>query len=82
MEKMSRETTRRIIPVTTGDIMHIMGGFGLQMDYTVRMCLRLIDKVDGDILLEAVAKTQKRFPFLSLRLRKNDQTFWYGYKLY
>ena len=67
----------RIIPVTTGDIMHLMGGFGLRMDYTVRMCLRLTDPIDEGMLREAVVKTQKRFPYLSLRLRKNDQTFWY-----
>ena len=29
------------------------------------------------MLHEAVAKTQKRFPYLSLVLRGNDQTFWY-----
>ncbi|MBR3015761.1 MAG: hypothetical protein IKH57_01545 [Clostridia bacterium] len=67
----------RIIPVTTGDIMHLMGGFGLRMDYTVRMCLRLTDPIDEGMLREALVKTQKRFPYLSLRLRKNDQTFWY-----
>ena len=65
----------RIIPVTTGDIMHLMGGFGLRMDYTVRMCLRLTDPIDEGMLREAVVKTQKRFPYLSLLLRKNDQTF-------
>ena len=57
--------------------MHLMGGFGLRMDYTVRMCLRLTDPIDEGMLREAVVKTQKRFPYLSLRLRKNDQTFWY-----
>ena len=76
MEKTSSEENR-VIPVTAGDIMHMMGGFGLQMDYTVRMCLRLADQIDEGMLREAVVKTQKRYPYLSLLLRKNDQTFWY-----
>ena len=42
-----------MISISTGDIMHVMGGFGLQMDYTVRMKLRLTDEVDGAILAEA-----------------------------
>ena len=48
--------------------MHVMGGFGLQMDYSVRMKLRLTDEVDGDILAETVAKTQRRYPYLLLRM--------------
>ena len=39
-----------MISISNGDIMHVMGGFGLQMDYTVRMKLRLTDEVDGAIL--------------------------------
>ncbi len=46
-----------MISISTGDIMHVMGGFGLQMDYSVRIKLRLTDEVDGAILAEAVAKT-------------------------
>ena len=63
--------------ITTGDIMHAMGSFGLQMDYTVRMKLRLTDEVDGAILAEAVAKTQRRYPYLSLRMCRNEQEFYY-----
>lgn len=33
--------------ITLGDIMHVYGSFGLQMDYTVRLCLRMTDAVDG-----------------------------------
>ena len=57
--------------------MQAMGSFGLQMDYTVRMKLRLTDEVDGAILAEAVAKTQRRFPYLSLRMCRNEQEFYY-----
>jgi hypothetical protein len=66
-----------MISISTGDIMHVMGGFGLQMDYTVRMKLRLTDEVDGAILAEAVAKTQRRYPYLSLRMCRNEQEFYY-----
>ena len=66
-----------MIPVTSGDIMHMMGGFGLGMDYTVRMKLRLADEIDDDMLKSAVEKTQQRFPYLSLRMRKNEQEYYY-----
>ena len=66
-----------MIQVTSGDIMHMMGGFGLGLDYTVRMKLRLADEIDDDMLKKAVEKTQQRFPYLSLRMRKNDQEYYY-----
>ena len=40
--------------------MHVMGSFGLQMDYTVRMKLRLADVIDGAILAEALARTHSQ----------------------
>ena len=36
-----------MISISTGDIMHVMGSFGLHMDYTVRMKLRLTDVIDA-----------------------------------
>ena len=66
-----------MIPVTSGDIMHMMGGFGLGLDYTVRMKLRLADKIDGEMLKSAVEKTQQRYPYLSLRMRRNEQEYYY-----
>ena len=57
--------------------MHVMGSLGLQMDYTVRMKLRLADVIDGAILAEAVARTQRRYPYLSLRMCRNEQEFYY-----
>ena len=66
-----------MIQVTAGDIMHMMGGFGLGLDYTVRMKLRLADEINGDMLKNAVEKTQRRYPYLSLRMRKNDQEYYY-----
>ena len=66
-----------MIPITSGDIMHAMGNFGLNINYTVRLCLRMIDKIDGAVLAEAVKKTQARFSYLSLRLCRNEERFWY-----
>ncbi len=31
--------------LTLGDVMHVYGSFGLKMDYTVRLCVRLKDEV-------------------------------------
>ena len=63
--------------ITLGDILHVYGSFGLQMDYTVRLCLRMADAVDGDILRDAVENTQKRYPYLSVRMRSDGQKLWY-----
>ena len=64
-------------PVTMGDALHVMGSFGIHLDYTVRFKLRLIDAVDGKILKEAVEKTQRRYPYLCVRLKKNENSFYY-----
>ena len=66
-----------MIPITTGDVMHVMGSFGLRMDYTVRMCLRMTEAVDGEILKEAAEKTRRRYPYLSLRMRRDDRNIFY-----
>lgn len=64
-------------PVTTGDIMHVMGSFAVGMDYTVRLKLKLIDPIDADILCRAVEKTQKRYPYLCVHLKKNEDRYYY-----
>ena len=64
-------------PITTGDGMHLIGGFGGNIDYTVRLNLKMIDEIDGSILREAVSKTQQRYPYLSLRLHKNERDYYY-----
>ena len=66
-----------IIPITDGDIMHIYGGFGTGIDYSVRLSLRLIDTVNGEMLKEAVQNTQKRYPYLLLRLKKDEENLYY-----
>ena len=66
-----------IIPITDGDIMHIYGGFGTGIDYSVRLSLRLIDTVNGEMLKEAVQNTQNRYPYLLLRLKKDEEKLYY-----
>lgn len=64
-------------PVTIGDALHVMGPFGIDLDYTVRLKLRLRDEIDGTILKEAAEKTRRRYPYLSVRLKKNQTDFFY-----
>ena len=63
--------------LTLGDAMHVYGSFGLKMDYTVRLCVRLKDEVDGEMLSEAVKSTSGRYPYLSLRMRKDAEHIYY-----
>ena len=65
------------IPVTLGDVMYVYGSFGLNLDYTVRLFLQLKDTIDSKILSEALVKTQQRYPYLSLRLRKDEKEYYY-----
>lgn len=65
------------IPITSGDSLHIYGGLGLGIDYTVRLTLKLKDAVDGEMISEAVRKTEQRYPYLLLRLMKDEQELYY-----
>ncbi len=58
--------------ITAGDSLHVYGSLGRGIDYTVRLALRLRDEVDGDMLCEALKKTEKRYPYFSVHLSKND----------
>ena len=64
-------------PVTTGDLLHVYGNLGLQMDYNVRLCIRMKDRIEGDLLKNATDKTQQRYPYLSLRLCKTDNEIYF-----
>ena len=66
-----------MIQITTGDMMHVHGGFGEKTDYTVRNTVRMADAVDGTILAAALEKTQKRFPYLCVRIRRGENAFYY-----
>ena len=65
------------IAITNGDILHVYGGLGLGIDYTVRLSIKMKDEVDGDMLTEALKNTEKRYPYLSLRLMKDEQKLYY-----
>ena len=43
--------------VTLGEVLPVMGSFGIHLDYTVRLKLRLLDQVDAEVLKEAIEKS-------------------------
>ena len=71
------QRSKTMIEVTRGDAMHLYGSYGLKMDYTVRLSVRMSDPVNGEILKDALGKTQKRYPYLSLRIRRNAEKYCY-----
>ena len=66
-----------MIPITTGDMMHVHGAFGERVDYAVRLTVRLSDAVDAAILNLALAQTQPRYPYFSVQLRAGEQAYYY-----
>ncbi len=70
-------TPDSVLPITTGDMMHVHGAFGAQVDYSVRLTVRLADPIDGQLLRSALEKTQKRYPYFSRRLRAGATGFYY-----
>ena len=66
-----------MIRITTGDMMHVHGGFAQKVDYTVRFSVRLKDAVDAELLSGALKKTQERYPYFCVRLRKGEASFYY-----
>lgn len=63
--------------ITLGDAMPMIGSFGIHLDYTVRLKLRLRDKIDCEILKEAVEKTRQRYPYLCVQMKKDNENFFY-----
>ena len=63
--------------ITMGDVDSIYGCFGKNYDYAVRLVVKMADPVDGKILGEALKKTEIRFPYLSVRMRKNDSEYFF-----
>ena len=63
--------------VTLGDVLSVIGSFGIGLDYTVRLKLRLRDKIDAKLLKEAVKKTQQRYPYFCVRMKKDNEKFFY-----
>lgn len=63
--------------ITTGDMMHVCGCFGAGVDYTVRLTARLRDFVDRSALRKAIDMTALRYPYLCVRLRKGEKSYYY-----
>lgn len=47
------------------------------MDYTVRLSVRLDSLIDGEVLKTALESTQKRYPYLKLRMKKQGADLYY-----
>lgn len=63
--------------ISTGDVFQIYSSYGLGFDYASRQSVRMKDEVNGEMLGAALRQTEKRYPYMSLRLRKNDsEYFW------
>ena len=63
--------------VTTGSMMHVHGGFGAGVDYTVRLTVHLDDEIDEVLLRAALDKTQQRYPYLSVTMKRGEGAFYY-----
>lgn len=63
--------------ITTGDLMHVYGGFAQHVDYSVRLTVRMTEPVTEAVLARALARTQKRYPYFQLRLRQDECTCYY-----
>ncbi len=58
--------------ITTGEMMHVYGGFGAGVDYAVRLTVRLRDPIDGELLRQALDRVQERYPYLLASLKRNE----------
>ena len=57
--------------------MHVHGSFGANVDYTLRVTIQLADAVDPALLRDALEKTQRRYPYLSVCLKKDESAYYY-----
>ena len=67
-----------VVPITTGDMMHVHGAFGAGVDYSVRLTVRMAEAIDCGLLRQALEKTQRRYPYFSRRLLADAETFYYA----
>lgn len=66
----------KIKQITSSDSLHTYGSIGV-MDYTVRLSIRLDDVIEGEVLKAALESTQKRYPYLKLRMKKEGADLYY-----
>ena len=67
----------KMIRITDGDLLHVYGSQGMGGDYSVRLEVQMKDVVDGETLQKAVENTSKRYPYLSLQMKKNETELYY-----
>ena len=53
------------------------GFFEAGIPFTYRLVFNMKDFVDGEILNEALRNTEKRYPYFSVRMRRNDREYFY-----
>lgn len=58
-----------MIRVTTGDALHLYGSVG-RSNYSVRLCVRMDENINSEAIVNALKRTQKRYPYLCVRLKK------------
>lgn len=63
--------------ITAGDIMHVYGSFGQNSDYNVRLVIRMEDEIDGEMLQKAVTSASRRYPYLLLKMKRDDNEIFY-----
>ena len=63
--------------VTLGDASELYAKAALNKSYTVRYAVRLKDNIDFKILENALAKTQERYKYLCVRMRRNESEYYY-----
>lgn len=63
--------------ISTGDVFQVYSSYGLGFDYASRQSVRMKDEVNGEMLEAALRQTEMRYPYMSLRLLKNEnEYFW------
>ena len=63
--------------VTVGNMLHLYGRFGQKADYAVRLSVRMTEEVDRESLSHALEKTQQRYPYYQVRIRKNESEYYF-----
>lgn len=65
------------IEITAGDAMHVYGSQAVGVDYTVRLCLRMTERVEAAALANALSATARRYPYLCVTLRADAGGYYY-----
>ena len=66
-----------MIHIATGGLMYVYASFASDTDYTCRLMLKMKDPVDGTLLERALRNTEKRYPYFSVHMRKNESEYYY-----